>query len=278
MEAKKYYTSGEFAKHTGVNKRTLHYYNEIGLFKPAFIGENGYHYYSDMQFASLELILVLRRIGLSIGEIQAYFFGSAHDGFEEILAQKKQLIEDSIAQLLSIRSFLDKRSERIQLALQAKHGEISCITLPARRIVLSEPIIGMGETEEIAIAAEFSMRLKKLFSLYDNFGTRISVDALQQHQFDCYDRYYAYCPKQVTSCDEIIPAGTYLQAFCIGNWDKLSAVYAQILQYAQENSLVLSGYAYEEGLNEMALNMGVENISYSDDYVTRIIVEVKKKQ
>lgn len=27
----------------------------------------------------------------------------------------------------------------------------------------------------------------------------------------------------------------------------------------------------------MALNMGVENISYSDDYVTRIIVEVKKK-
>ena len=28
----------------------------------------------------------------------------------------------------------------------------------------------------------------------------------------------------------------------------------------------------------MALNMGVENISYSDDYVTRIIVEVKKKQ
>ena len=158
MEAKKYYTSGEFAKHTGVNKRTLHYYNEIGLFKPAFIGENGYHYYSDMQFASLELILVLRRIGLSIGEIQAYFSGSAHDGFEEILAQKKQLIEDSIAQLLSIRSFLDKRSERIQLALQAKHGEISCITLPARRIVLSEPIIGMGETEEIAIAAEFSMR------------------------------------------------------------------------------------------------------------------------
>lgn len=136
----------------------------------------------------------------------------------------------------------------------------------------------MGETEEIVIAAEVSMRLKKLFSLYDNFGTRISVDALQQYQFDCYDRYYAYCPKQVTSCDEIILAGTYLQAFCIGNRDKLSAVYAQILQYAQENSLVLSGYAYEEGLNEMALNMGVEKISYSDDYVTRIIDEVKKKQ
>ena len=33
MEHKHYlYPSGEFAKLTGVNKRTLHYYNDIGLF------------------------------------------------------------------------------------------------------------------------------------------------------------------------------------------------------------------------------------------------------
>lgn len=35
MNRKNYlYSSGEFAKLTGVNKRTLHYYNEIGLFRP----------------------------------------------------------------------------------------------------------------------------------------------------------------------------------------------------------------------------------------------------
>lgn len=40
MENKKiYYTSGEFAKMNGINKRTLHYYHEIGLFSPAMIGE-----------------------------------------------------------------------------------------------------------------------------------------------------------------------------------------------------------------------------------------------
>ncbi len=32
MNHKNYlYSSGEFAKLTGVNKRTLHYYNDIGL-------------------------------------------------------------------------------------------------------------------------------------------------------------------------------------------------------------------------------------------------------
>ena len=47
MEQKHYlYSSGEFAKRAGVNKRTLHYYNDIGLFCPEVIEENGYHYYT----------------------------------------------------------------------------------------------------------------------------------------------------------------------------------------------------------------------------------------
>ncbi len=49
-----FYPSGEFAKLAGVNKRTLHYYNDIGLFCPQIVGENGYHYYSCFQFAQLE--------------------------------------------------------------------------------------------------------------------------------------------------------------------------------------------------------------------------------
>ena len=277
MESKKYFSSGEFAKLTGINKRTLHYYNDIGLFKPQFIGENGYHYYSGMQFASLELILILRRIGLSIAEIQEYFSNPEHDSFEEMLERKKQLIDDSIKQLLSIQTFLNGKSDRIQLALQAKHGDISLITQPERKIVLSESVLGMSEEDDTSVAAEFSLRLKKLFSLYDSFGTRISADALRERRFDCYDRYFAYCPVHVKNCDEIIPAGTYLQAFCIGSWDKLPEIYAQILHYAQEHSLVLSGYAYEEGLNEMSLSsMGIENINLMDDYITRITIAANK--
>lgn len=67
MKNKKYlFSSGEFARLNGINKRTLHYYNDIGLFCPEVIGENGYHYYTCFQTVQLELILTLRRIGLSI--------------------------------------------------------------------------------------------------------------------------------------------------------------------------------------------------------------------
>ena len=73
MKNKKYlFSSGEFARLNGINKRTLHYYNDIGLFCPEVIGENGYHYYTCFQTVQLELILTLRRIGLSIDDIKSY--------------------------------------------------------------------------------------------------------------------------------------------------------------------------------------------------------------
>ena len=55
-----YFTTGDFAKLHGVNKRTLHYYDEAGLFSPQHKGENGYRYYSFEQSMEFELIVTLR--------------------------------------------------------------------------------------------------------------------------------------------------------------------------------------------------------------------------
>ena len=46
-EKPKLFTIGQFAALHGINKKTLMWYDEIGLFKPAFIHEeNGYRLYS----------------------------------------------------------------------------------------------------------------------------------------------------------------------------------------------------------------------------------------
>lgn len=43
-------TTAQFAKLHGVNKRTLHYYDDIGLFSPRAKGENGYRFYDAVAF------------------------------------------------------------------------------------------------------------------------------------------------------------------------------------------------------------------------------------
>lgn len=66
------FTINQFALMHHLNKRTLHYYDEIGLFSPIIKKENNYRYYSLNQSAELEYILSLKELGMSIIEIKEY--------------------------------------------------------------------------------------------------------------------------------------------------------------------------------------------------------------
>lgn len=259
------YPSGAFAKLTGVNKRTLHYYNDIGLFQPEYVAENGYHYYSCFQFAQLELIRTLRQVGLSIEEIREYVGGVSGESFANMMQRRREMIQSSIRQLLAEQAFLERKAQQLELSARVRHGAIELCSLPQRRIIHSSPISGRYDAGDFSVAAEFSLRLKQLFHLYDSFGSRIRVDALQEGAFDRYESFFAYVPESASAWDELLPAGQYLRAFCVGKWDRLPQVYRSILTYAKDHGLTLTGCAYEEGLNEMAL------VS-QDDYITMITI------
>ena len=49
MDRHEYMTTGEFASAMGVSKDTLFHYDDIGLFCPEKVSENGYRYYSIYQ-------------------------------------------------------------------------------------------------------------------------------------------------------------------------------------------------------------------------------------
>jgi len=264
------YTTGQFAKLTGVNKRTLHYYDEIGLFSPSLKEENGYRYYTCFQTVQLELILAFRKIGLSIEEIIHYQKHPSDNSFFDLITEKKAVIDKSIQELLSTKSFLEKKSEKLSLSLTAEHGKIETVTLPEQRILLSAPITGSYDDDDFAIAGDFSLRLKSAFGLYDNFGSRITTEHIQNGDYNNYDCFFAYGRQDVEIYDTIMPSGTYLRTFCIGKWSKLEEVYRTVCAYAERNHLELYGYAYEEGLNEMSLKG-------HEDYITMITVGYRKK-
>ena len=187
-----YFSSGEFAKLTGVNKRTLHYYHDIGLFKPDFIGENGYHYYSVSQFAQLEFILTLRRIGLSIEEIEAYIKNTSDVSFSQMMKQKKKLIDDSIQKLLAAQAFLEKKAERIQMGMKAKHGDIQRISLPERKMILFCPRLPAPMTTRILLWLRiFLYGLKSCF----NYMTALAAVFLSK----------AFCKANLTAMTDTLP-------------------------------------------------------------------------
>ncbi|MEN8171480.1 MAG: MerR family transcriptional regulator [Chloroflexota bacterium] len=64
------YTVKKLADLAGVSTRALRYYHQIGLLKPAAVGENGYRYYDDDTAVRLQQILFYREMEISLSEIR----------------------------------------------------------------------------------------------------------------------------------------------------------------------------------------------------------------
>ena len=90
----------EFADFTGVSVRTLHYYDEIGLLRPAFVDRTtGYRFYDENSFLRMQEILFYRELDFSlksIGEILSspnYNKSKALNEQKQLLTLKKERLE-----------------------------------------------------------------------------------------------------------------------------------------------------------------------------------------
>lgn len=98
-------TVKEVSELTGISVRTLHYYDEIGLFKPTEVTEAGYRLYDDKAVEKLGQILVFRELDLPLSDIKLIMDNPDLDRStilakqREMLCLKKQRIERIIASI-----------------------------------------------------------------------------------------------------------------------------------------------------------------------------------
>ena len=95
---------------TGVSVRTLQYYDEIGLLKPAQTTEAGYRLYDDAALERLQQVLFFKELDFSLKEISAIL---ADPGFDRAAALAKQrellgLKRDRLDRLLGLLDRLIK--------------------------------------------------------------------------------------------------------------------------------------------------------------------------
>jgi DNA-binding transcriptional MerR regulator len=82
----------EFSKLTGVSVRTLHYYDEIGLLKPAFVDRStGYRYYDQQSLLRMQQILFYRELDFSLKSIEKIVSSPDYDTKTSLEAQRKLL-------------------------------------------------------------------------------------------------------------------------------------------------------------------------------------------
>ncbi|MDP3736483.1 MAG: MerR family transcriptional regulator [Hyphomonadaceae bacterium] len=84
-------TVKQLAAISGVTVRTLHHYDEIGLLKPAYVGENGYRYYEREQLLRLQQILFHREFGIPLNEIAELLELDGEDQVGLLLRHREKL-------------------------------------------------------------------------------------------------------------------------------------------------------------------------------------------
>ncbi|RAL26411.1 MerR family transcriptional regulator [Thermoflavimicrobium daqui] len=77
------YSIGELSKKANVSRRTLHYYDEIGLLKPTRIDDKNYRYYDQNALLQLQEILLLKSIGFKLNQIKQIMNQSTDTNHEE---------------------------------------------------------------------------------------------------------------------------------------------------------------------------------------------------
>lgn len=123
---------GELAQRANVSHRTIHYYERIGLMKPAEREGAGYRYYDETAYQRLEKIAALKRLGLRLDEIAAvidlYFEdASGIKGKEkvlEILEAQLAKTDTQLAELTGFRRDLEDNIARMKSLIdQARQAD-----------------------------------------------------------------------------------------------------------------------------------------------------------
>lgn len=86
-------TVKEVSELTGISARTLHYYDEIGLFPPTGKSEAGYRLYDDRALEILQQILFFREFGIPLKDIKTVMENPSLDRNQILQMQREMLVE-----------------------------------------------------------------------------------------------------------------------------------------------------------------------------------------
>ena len=267
-----YFSTGEFAKLCNVNKKTLFHYDEIGLFKPEIVKENGYRYYSIYQLEIFDMIYTLRDLGVPLKEIKSFMDKRNPNSVVELFEYKTNEIENEIKllrrkqEIMSNKMKLIKQAEKIlpninDLVIEEQDEEY---------LVLSKNI----DKSKFPYDSEvYANHLNYCYNqdLYIGYplGFIKTIDDLYSENDYAYTYYYTKVNKN--DGENIIkkPKGKYLVGYLNGSYIDIPGLYKKMLDYVKTHNLELIGHSYEEELINL---IAVKDMN---DYIIKVSMQIK---
>ena len=251
-------TVGEMARITGVPARTIRYYNQIGLFTPSGVWENGYKYFSVEKIEELRMINYLRHTGLSIEEVRSLFSNPGIDEYRQQLQRHLGTISSQLGHLQKIEQRVHKRIRELDYVLSiTEFDTIRLQHFQTRSIFaylaeVSQPL----EWEQHLLRFEQEGRLPPSLFIGDP-GFFVDLAAVDTR--DATDFSGIFLPADDPFLDnpklqDELPEGDWLTVYVRGDHSAAAQWYRKMLDFAAKRQLEPADYGIERTLSDYTLS------------------------
>jgi DNA-binding transcriptional MerR regulator/quercetin dioxygenase-like cupin family protein len=148
------YTVKQLARMSNVSVRTLHFYDEIDLLKPAYLKDNGYRFYEEPQLLALQQVLFYRELGFELKQIKQ-ILGRADFEKLDALQSHRKILEKKLDRTRTLIETIDKTILHVKGKKKMKNEEMFLgFSVAAGKDRFDERVKLGGEPNDCKVSAQ----------------------------------------------------------------------------------------------------------------------------
>ena len=268
------YQIGMFSKISKTTIKALRYYEEAGIFKPAYVdNETGYRYYITSQLVDIHKIVALRQMNFSIDEINSIINGHNIDLILELKKMEMETqLKDTQDQLSRLNHYIGEIKEDIKMSYNA------VIKKTPECIVYSKRFIAPDYNSYFHIIPAIGEEVKAL-----NPDLKCAVPEYcfieyldgeyKEHEIDV--EHNEAVERLGVESDTIkfkkLPSITVVSVLHKGAYSGLKNAYAYTFKWIEENGYTMNGNPRESYID------GIWNKESEEDWLTELQIPVEVK-
>ena len=160
-----------------ISARTLRYYEDMGLITSTRSNDYAYRLYDEIAVKRLEQILVLRKLNISIKDIQSIFNTSGSEAVLEVLGKKVNDIDGEVALLHELKEIVLEFIHQIEQADFGNDSDVNKLYQKAKEIE--------GQLTNVSYSGNPSNR-NRLFEVAEKMKKAPEVRIIQINSFRAF--------------------------------------------------------------------------------------------
>ena len=252
MDDSDFLSISAFSDLTGISRSTLIYYDETGVFSPASRGDNNYRYYTRQQIITVNVVNVLRGLGVPLKEISRLANERTPQVMVDLFTSHESSLGKQIDKLNESLKVLRTFRSLIEFGLQVDESRVAVSDLEALPIHIGDANDFGGDKQFYDTfdrycktardrGVNLSYPIGGMFSDIDSFICKPSKP----------DFFFSITPDG----NDEKPAGPYVVAYTHGYYGITNDLPGRLIRYAESHSLEFCGPVYKiYMLDEISIN------------------------